>query len=82
MKNLIKRLFFKKKPYREVDFHTGFYKFNKHTMFKIEGVPCQIQLGIDTFIFYTETDLTKSSDVIAIGFFDDGYYFLKQHTNF
>lgn len=81
MKKLIKRLFKKKKPYREVDFHTGFYKFNKHTMFKIEGVPCQIQFGIDTFIFYTETDLTSSSDVTAIEFFDK-YYFLKQHTNF
>lgn len=81
MKNFIKRLFKKIKPYKEVNFHTGFYKFNKHTMFKIEGVPCQIQLGIDEFIFYSETDLTSSSDVTAIEFFDK-YYFLKQHTNF
>ena len=81
MKNLIKRLFKKIKPYKEVNFHTGFYKFNKYTMFKIEGVPCQIQLGIDEFIFYSETDLTSSSDVTAIEFFDK-YYFLKQHTNF
>jgi hypothetical protein len=50
-------------------------------MFKLDGIPCQIQLGIDEFIFYSETDLTSSSDVISIDFADK-YYLLKQHTNF
>jgi hypothetical protein len=81
MKKLLKRLLNKSKAYKEVYFHTGFYKFNKHCIFKIDGIPCQIQLGIDDFIFYSETDLTSSSDVTAIEFFDK-YYILKQHTNF
>jgi hypothetical protein len=80
MKKLLKKLLKKSEPYKEVDFHTGFYKFNKHCMFKLDGIPCQIQLGIDEFIFYSETDLTSSSDVISIDFADK-YYLLKQHTN-
>lgn len=63
----LKNLFCKKqKPkWRDAAHHTGFYRFSKYidgdkTTFKIEGIPCLPQSGIEDFVFFSETDLMQN----------------------
>ena len=75
MKNKIKALFSKKnksKIYEDVNYHTGFYRFSKYVnpdelTFKINGIPCLPQKGMEEFIFFSETSLIGQG-VIPIEF--------------
>ena len=75
MKAFFKKLFTKKnksKIYTDVNNHTGFYRFSKYVdsnkfIFKINGIPCLPQKGMEEFIFYSETSLIGQG-VIPIEF--------------
>ena len=63
----LKNLFCKKQKPKWVDvgYHTGFYRFSKYisegkTNFKVEGIPCLPQDGIEDFVFFSNTDLMQN----------------------
>jgi hypothetical protein len=61
----------KKKFFKDVHYHTGYYRFNECfdsniDNFKIDGIPCIQQYGIKDFIFFTETDITSNNNVIPV----------------
>jgi hypothetical protein len=73
IKNIFSLFTRKKTLYKDVHYHTGYYRFNEFfdsdkDSFKINGIPCIQQYGIKGFIFFSETDITSNNNVIPIMF--------------
>jgi hypothetical protein len=71
LKNIFSLFIKKTISYKDVNYHTGYYRFNEYfdsnmDNFKIDGIPCIQQYGIKDFIFFTETDITSNNNVIPV----------------
>lgn len=57
--------------WKDVPYHTGFYRFNKkyqtdYVSFKINGIPCLAHDECDKFVFFSETDLRDKIGLVCV----------------